>query len=189
MEVLIDDVAQGLAVDWLVKHLPHAYFDALLDIFVIHKSCDGDDEHLISVGVVAVGVVVAEVLENVLRGLVAIHDGHVEIHEHELIADVAALLDQVLVEHVDCLRTVEGSVHLQAEELLQDQLQRDQVERVVVHYQHRALTSALMCEIIGRVAWVVAHESLTDFFLSILSKQVIHALLVVIIFFVIVIVL
>lgn len=55
-------------------------------------------------------------LDDFLGGLIAIHDGHVEVHKNETVLLLTALFVEVVVlEHVHRLEAVHGLVALQRE--------------------------------------------------------------------------
>jgi len=62
-------------------------------------------------------------LNDLFGSLIAIHDGHVEVHKNETVLLFTALFVEVVVfEHVDRFEPVHGLVALQREVHLQNQL-------------------------------------------------------------------
>jgi rhamnogalacturonyl hydrolase YesR len=79
-------------------------------------------------------------------GCVAVHHGHVQVHQDQLVARaaLAGLLDVVTRELNYRFLAVQSFVGQDAEGFTKDQLQREQVEEVVVYYQNCALAAAIL---------------------------------------------
>lgn len=84
--------AEFLDLQRLWIDLVHAALDRLLDVLVLYVASDGDDLWLD----VSLDHGVVEDLPNLLGGFVAIKEGHVAVHEDELVLARVALVDAFL---------------------------------------------------------------------------------------------
>ena len=76
-------------------------------------------------------------LHDLLRGLVSVHDGHIQVHKNEAVLLLAALFVKVVMfEHINSLQAIHGFIAFQVKIHPQDQLKRDQIKAVVINYQN-----------------------------------------------------
>jgi len=125
-----------LCLRWLVQDLLHADVFAPLHVGRVHVGCQRQDDDSRTVR-----ARVALLIRQDTRGSVeAVHDRHVEVHEHQAI--LRSLAEGIraarsgffpLLELVECLLTVRCRVWLEWEQVLYYNLQGFQVEDAVIH--------------------------------------------------------
>ena len=101
---LLEDSPEVLAVNWLGHDLVGTAAPRLLDVIGLDVSGADHDARLLDVA--AVGVELAEMA----RRLVAIHEGHIEVHENETVGAQAVAIGDQLLGFDECLASVVGSV-------------------------------------------------------------------------------
>lgn len=92
-------------------------------------------------------ILISSILENfhdLLCGFETIHDWHLQVHENESIGSVStfAVFFIGFLEHFKSLLPIEGGISMYSEYLLNKNLERQQIEVVIVHQQNLRLAHA-----------------------------------------------
>jgi hypothetical protein len=103
----------------------------ILDLEIVHRS------HSVEVDLVFINLILTHELVHFVRHSKTVHLRHVDICEDDPEGWVS--IDEALFELADALASTKSRFRFQLEVLLQHQLQRVHIERVIVHYKHLSM--------------------------------------------------